>query len=582
MSTYEAVLSLVVAANVALLGLVALRANRRVPRTALIAALAFFATTHAMAVGRTTGAIGPSGDALAFASLLIAHASVAIFVVLFLHGEPLRRRTPFLVAIGLAGFGLAGLGIAQGWHTQDVFQPVTDPGRLAVNAYLVACLAVALAESLAAWRRSVVLRRESFLLMAGTIALIVAGPIYGFELVAINLTEFLGTNLASPLAGALFAGALLRMNPLRFRGRGLEGAPAVPWKIPPGVYLVEEARPKFARAMLLAARHAPALAVVSEANPTPELAGVEKVRLPPGERCAAVLASTASEFLFRYPTGSVLVDDLSYVVAHSGLDAAREAVARVAEGLPARGRLVVSMANLTEDERESVARIRATRVQAPGLEAEVAAVLEAHLGASAGQLQRAATAQGKRAEDLGVTDLPWLRDYFVSSLRMLQTPADEAVHAGWGRVAEALAADLDRLWRTAPTEPRPRPAAAKPVMPEKPLEEIVIVHATDVPDLTPPKTDRRPPPAPLGAALREAFLGSLGPAGDSVFRRVLTGLRKEPEAVRWEDLPKVARLAEEAVADLGSAIDVDEARRDFFERARRLRLKLDGLAREAR
>ena len=69
---------------------------------------------------------------------------------------------------------------------------------------------------------------------------------------------------------------------------------------------------------------------------------------------------------------------------------------------------------------------------------------------------------------------------------------------------------------------------------------------------------------------------------DTACRRVLGRLRKDAAALGPDDLPKVSKLADEAVADLFSAIDVEAAKKDLNERTRRLHAQLNGLARGER
>lgn len=588
---YSLLLAATVLANLWFAGLVALRSNRRFPRAVLMAFFVSFAVSHVITIGRLEGGLAPSWSATGLTAFIVAHALVAAFAILFLHGEPIRRRMPTLAAIFVPGLALAAVGGSRGWRPEDTFQPAADTGIVILNAYLVACLAIALAEALASRRRDAPLQREASFLAMGTITLIVGGPVYSFELVVLGITGLLGANPAAPIGGGLFALALFRANPLPFAGREPRPTVQIPWSIPPGTYLVEETRPKYAEAMMLATG-APGLAILSEpAAQVPGLKGADLATLPAGERSGAVLAATSSEFLARHPEGSLLVDDLSYVIVNGGLRVAAGAVGRIAHGMPKTARLIVSLSKLTEDERDAVARsVPGTRVTAPELAEELDATLSAHLGGSKDQLQRATLALGKRVEDLAVTDLPGLRDYWLGSLVDLRSPTDEAARSGWKRVCEALAADLESLWRTPPTETRhpiqPAAPVARPPManPKGPSPDgFSLVRATEVLDASSRVASAKEEASrsfPLGTALREAFLGSLGPAGEPVYRRVIAALGKEPSAIRSDDLSRVVKLAEETLSDLGSAIDVEAAKRDLVERTQRLRVRLEGLLEE--
>jgi hypothetical protein len=316
-----------------------------------------------------------------------------------------------------------------------------------------------------------------------------------------------------------------------------------------------------------------ALAVAAPGPQRAELTGVETVRMTYGERCASVLAATAIEFFSRNPAGTVLVDDASYAVTHSG-PAAVEAIRSVIASMPERASLVVSLAKLSAEEREWFATLPGTWTSPPELPVAVGGILRARLGSS-DLLTRAAQAWGKRPQDLSVSDLPVLLDYLRGVLHELRGPSDGVAGPGWDRVSEDLSTDLERLWRTPPTE-----LVARTLAPAaETLGGLGLVEASAVRDLA---TIRRAPEPTVdfGEALRKAFVASLGPAGDPVFRRVIRTLRKDASAIGAADLPQVARLADEVIADFGGALDVADAGRHLIDGAKRLHEQLAGLAGE--
>ena len=575
MTAAPAVLASVIAATLWLSGLLAVSVRRHVPLSALLAALASFSVAHGAVVGRLVGPSDVPWDALWLASFLLGHAGIAAFLVtMFPSGRP-RFRGAAIAGIAVFGGGLSVAGAAAGWESSDAFQPPTDVGLYALNAYPVVCLAVALAESLAAWKQSSHRRREASLVFVGLIVLVVGGPVYGFELSVLGLTDFVGTNLAVPVAGVLFALALWRANPLAFRGRPAP-SPEIPWELASGAYLLDEARPTYAEAAFLAATGSqPALAIASSAGRRPELAGVETVWLPPGERCASVLAATASEFLSRHPRGAVLIDDASYAVVHCGL-ATVDAIRSIIRAMPKGASLVVSLQKLTHEERQAFRTLSGSWISPPEFYIALAAILRARLGTS-DLLPRAARMWGKRPQDLAVSEVPALLDYVRAVLQELRAPSDRAAEPGWAQVSEDLGADLERFWRTPPTQMMARTIMTAAAA----FEGLGIVKASSVSEVVDSVMEKEPQP-PLGEAIREAFVASLGPAGDPVFRRVLRKLRKETSAIDAEDLSKVARLADEVIADFGGALDVVDAGQDLVARARRLQARLAGLAGEAR
>lgn len=574
MSLHLLILGIVIVTTAWVGGFLAVHSRRRLPRDALLVALAAFTATHIVILGLDLQLLDSSWEALGFAALVLAHAAVAGFAILFLYGDPVSRRAPVLLAILIPGLALAALGGPNGWRASEVFQPAIDAGHVVVNTYLIACLAVALAESFAAFRRSRLRRREALLLVAGTVALVVGGPVYAFELAVLGFAGLAGTNLAVPVAGALFSFALLLANPLPFHGTKSEKPAKVPWSIPKGVMLLEEVRPAYAEgAFLAAADGRSALAILGSPATKASLDGAEVVHLPPGYRCASVLEATASEFFARESNGVVLVYDLSYPVVHAGLPATAEALARCADAVPRDGTFLVSLTKLTDEERRTLREVPGTHLAPPDLQVEIRRVLETHLGVADEPLLQAARVLGKEPFDLSIPDLLPLGTAVVQSLQRMRDPADRAATAGWAQVSRRISGELEALYRTPPTERRPRAAGGRDA------SEVRIVRASDV--LGAGSGAAAKPKPPIGPAVRQAFLGNLGSAGETVYARVVGRMRKDPDLLQPEDLPKVAALAEEAIADLGGVIDVESARRDLVERARRLRVSLATLAQEA-
>ena len=575
MTAAASLLAAVIVSTLWLAALLALRAHRHTPQVALVAALALFSTAHVAAVGSLVAPSAGPWDVLWLGPFLFAHAGVCAYAMTHFPTGRSRLRGFAILGIIAVGGVLTALGIAEGWRISEAFQPPSDIGRSSLNAYPVVCLAVALGEALAAWRRSPYRRKELSWAVMGLTVLIVGGPVYGFELTILGLTKLVGTNLGVPVAAVFFALGLWRSNPLPFRGHPLPSV-EVPWQVPPGVYFLDERRPTYAEATFLAiAEGEPALAIVSSSEVSPELAGVESARLPRGERCASVLAATASEFLSRHPRGAVLVEDASYAITHNGI-AAVDAIRSVILDMPRGASLVISLAKLSPGERLAFRTLRGTWLSPPELSVALAAIMRTRLG-SADLLSRAALSCGKRIQDLSLTDVPALSDSLRGALHELRPPSDRAAQAGWSRVVDELDADLLQLWRTPPTQMSTRNLAPA----EATLAGVGIVKASSIPELETSVPDAEPGP-PLGESIREAFIATLGPGGDPAFREVLRALRKEPSALASEDLGTVARLADDVIADFGGALDVTDASQDLLDRARRLQVRLARLAWEGR
>ena len=82
-----------------------------------------------------------------------------------------------------------------------------------LGGYLVLCLGLALAETVYARLTSRLYAAQSFWLSLGVVALIVGGPIYTYELQALDLPITAGANFATPLALAAFALVTLQADP---------------------------------------------------------------------------------------------------------------------------------------------------------------------------------------------------------------------------------------------------------------------------------------------------------------------------------------------------------------------------------
>jgi len=564
-------LAVTVVAGVWVAGYALLFLDRR-SRLVLAAMLAAFSALAGIGALSLDGGLDPAWGTAGFASLVAAYALVPLFVLAHPVAPRAAWRMRALPAIAIPAALLAAAGPSLGLSAGDAFLPSTELRHLALNAFLAACLGTALAEALALRLRSRTHRREAYPIVLGVVVLLVAGPLYRFEAVLAGLPDLGGANWAAPVAGACFAGALRIGDALRARGRVAAPALAIPWPARTGTVLVAETRPKYARAMFLAAaRSRPALAVLGgDPGTPPELAGIESARLPPGDRAAAVLAATADRFLERFPAGVVYVDDFSYAVAHSGLAAAVEAARRIARVAPPSSAVILSVTKVTGPEAEAIEASGLPVLRAPDFEDALGRVLDRHLGAGSGMLARIASTRGRRVEDLSFVDLPHVLDAVLASLREMQTVGDAPARLAWPPLAAALAEDLEAFWRTPPD------AVGAARVSLEPPPELVLTNAGDAALAFLPAPERRT--EDVGPAVRDALVGCMGPAGEPIFRRVLGGLRKDVHTLRPEDLPRAAELAAAAVADLADALDSEAARSEIVQRGDRLRRMLRGIA----
>src|SRR2546426_2627998 len=295
-----------VAADAWLLAFIAIRSQRPwLQATYAACSLAYLALGAAF-VGTTEGVLTALRNDVALGIMLLSHALTAILVLGLIHGEtlPRRRSVAFLLLIPVPL--LAYLAPIEGWTAATAYE-----GNV-LGGFLVVCLGIALAETVYARYSSRLLAAHSFWLGVGVIALIVAGPVYAYELEFLGEASLAGANLASPIALACFALVAVQADPFPIAPRPSK-RPMKPGMLPTSDAIVfEEIRPKYAlrtaheessrgRATLILGRTAPATAARG-----PGFAAVL-----PARHASLRALTTASEFLARSCGGLAVVEDLA-------------------------------------------------------------------------------------------------------------------------------------------------------------------------------------------------------------------------------------------------------------------------------
>src|SRR5437773_12403413 len=219
-----------IAVDAWLLAFIAIRGGRPWLQATYAACTLAYVALGAAFVGTNERVLAALRDDVALGIVLLAHALTAILVLGLIHGEtlPRRRSVAFLLLVPVPL--LAYLAPIEGWTTATAYE-----GNV-LGGFLVLCLGVALAEAIYARHTSRLLAPHSFWLSLGVIALIVAGPIYTYELEFLGRSPLAGANLAAPLALACFARVALQTDPFpiaprRPKGRtttgGIRGADAI-------------------------------------------------------------------------------------------------------------------------------------------------------------------------------------------------------------------------------------------------------------------------------------------------------------------------------------------------------------------
>src|SRR5436190_1540357 len=186
-----------------LLGLVAIRGRRPWLQATFAACALSFLVAGASFVGRNEGLLPPVREDVVLGLLLLTHALTAILVLGLIHGEALPRQRAITFLLLAPVPLLATLAPAEGWTVATAYE-----GNV-LGGFLVLCLGIALAETIYARRASPMFAAHAFWMGVGVVALIVAGPVYVYELALLGQAPPVGANNAAPLALPCFAGAAL-------------------------------------------------------------------------------------------------------------------------------------------------------------------------------------------------------------------------------------------------------------------------------------------------------------------------------------------------------------------------------------
>src|SRR2546429_1952885 len=238
MNLSSVVVLLGVATDGWLLAFLAIRGRRPWLQSTFAACALSFLVVGAWSAARNEGVLPVVRDDLALGLMLLTRSLTAILVLGLIHGEalPRRRAVTFLLLVPVPL--LAYLAPIEGWTVATAYEGTV------LGGFLVMCLGIALGETIFARHASPMFATHAFWLSVGVIALIVAGPIYTYELEFLGRSPLAGANLAAPLALACFARVALQTDPFpigprRPKGRtttgGIRGADAI---------VFDERRPK--------------------------------------------------------------------------------------------------------------------------------------------------------------------------------------------------------------------------------------------------------------------------------------------------------------------------------------------------
>ncbi|HYM40857.1 MAG TPA: hypothetical protein VEY12_12085 [Thermoplasmata archaeon] len=567
-----------------LLALVLLRSHRPWLQATFAALVLTYIVNGAAFIGTAEGFLPVAWEPVVLWTFVLTHPLTAILVLTLIHGETVPRRRPAAFALLALVPLVVLLTPSADWAVQHAYEPNV------LGAFLIVCLGVALAEPVYMRLTSLLYAADSFWLTAAVAALIVGGPIYALEFPDLGIAASSGSNVAAPVAVALFAFVLFHTEPYEVPHLPRQRSPAVRNELAPGTAVVfDEARPKYAAHVARAAHQAGAsalviarLAAISDYGTPSDFAALQPTRYG-----ASRTLGTASEFWARSPGGTAVLLDTADVVMMSSWPWAEEAVLRmagVARGT--RSRLVISASRLTSQEKEALRGHRLGWWVLPDPAEEMQAVLAQSFGPGARQLLEAfARGRGTRREDLTLSDTEPFLQFLDRAVSELGSPAaDDAARSGLraqtSSAATALRAFAARLpdevstgdWpsRQSTEIDRGILVTAADYWKGKEMDELFAV-ASDLGDR-----------GSLFERTRAVFVDQLGDAGEGILRSELAKLGKRAEDLRPED---VARLADRAAVDLvalAEVVDVPQERERIQGQVESIRRRLEALAGETR
>ncbi len=564
-----------------LLALVVLR-GRRPWLQATFAALALtFIVNGAAFIGTSEGFLAPAWESVVLWTLVLADPLTAILVLSLIHGETLPRRRPVVFVLLALAPVVVLLTPSADWAVQHAY----DVNLL--GAFLTVCLGIALAEAAYQRMTSSLFAVDAFWLAFGVVTLVIGGPIYSLEFGDLGILESAGSNVAAPVALALFTFVLFHAEP--FPGgrhaRSLRGTAS--HLLEPGRTVVfDEARPKYAmRIATHAANEGQTVLVLARGQPAAETADPEPVVVPlsPTRHGAARMLGTAAEFFAREPGGLVVLSDLDDIVLMSGWSPTEEAILRL-RGVAhdTHSSLVVSASCLSPEELQSLHSHHLEWWTLPAPAEEMEAVLAQSFGPGARDLLGSfARSRGLRREDLTADHAEPFLQFLERALSELgESAADATARHGLHAQASAAGTALRAFAARTPAD------LAQGDWPSKHASESdrgILVTAAEywkgkeMQELFSAASDLGERESVFEQA-RHVFVEQLGDAGEGVLRSELSKLGKRPEELRRAD---VAHLADRAAVDLtamADVVDVPQEKLRIQKQVESIRRRLEAIA----
>ena len=556
MILYSSLILLGIVADAWLLTLVALRIRRFWTKATFAALALSFIIMGGSYVGTAEGFLPASWEGVTLGALVLAHPLTAILVLSLIHGEVLPRRRPLIFLLLVPVPFLAALAPVGGWSLNVVY--AANP----LGGFLVLSMAIALAETIYARITSPLMAAESFWLSAGLVALLVAGPIYGYELQALSFPDSAGSNVATPIALGAFALVAFHGNPFpaaypvarrRWRGEGALGDGLT--------FVFDETRPKYAGVIARseAGRGRPVLILSRTSSAGTRTGGRPlEAALEPTRYAALRTLGTASEFVTRAPGSLVAIPELADLSAIAGWARTRDMLLRMRVLCRLAGSsLLLTTSRLTEAEREDLRGLKMPWWPLPDPADEIEAILARSFGTGAGRLLESfERAQHLARGQLTTAHVEALTAFLEQAVGELAVGAGDAKAVQGLRDQVSLASQALRAY--AARNPADLSRGDWPSKESGPADREFLVRAADywkgkeMEELftTAQALSSR---ESLYDRAKAVFTEHLGDAGESLLRTELTKLGRTPADLGPGDL---SRLADRAAVDLAVMADV--------------------------
>src|SRR5207245_2585532 len=250
--------------------------------------------------------------------------------------------------------------------------------------------------------------------MLGIVLLIIAGPVYWYEVDVLRGTTLAGANIASPIALACFALVALQADPFPISIRPARGRTG-PGRIPSGDAIAfEETRPNYAvHAARGESADGRATLVIGRTPPASTPSGAAHATIPPSRNAAVQALATASEFLGSTRGGLVVLEGLADLAVLSEWAPTLEMVVRLRHVSRSPGSTVVlSTSRVPRSARRALGDLQLSWWTLPDPAQEIEAILAQSFGGGGPRLLAAfCRSHGLRREDLTTDHMPALLEF---------------------------------------------------------------------------------------------------------------------------------------------------------------------------